>query len=132
MRRRRRRVLVPASSVWRDGVVGVCSLGKTVGCTTVAAALAWVVKAEAGVKTFLVEADESGGDLNSWWGLGMPRASAAMTGRIKSGMGMQAAAAASATAGGIGLVRAVCTASDGAGVEPMVRTWAQEVARLPQ
>ena len=128
-RRRRERVLEPGSSAWRGGVVGVCSVGKTAGCTTVAAALAWLMEVEAGVETFVVEADESGGDLNSWWGLGAPRASAAMTGRIKSGMKIGDAARASAAARGVGLVSAVCTSSDGAGVEPMVRTWVQQSRR---
>ena len=124
--RDKERTLQAAAAVWREGVVGVCSVGKARGCTVVAVTLAWLLETEAKVESFVVEADESGGDLNSWWGLGVPRASAAMTGRLKSGMGMREAARASASAAGLGLTRAVCTTSDGGGVEPMVRTWAQQ------
>lgn len=123
---RKRRRLQVSSPVWRDGVVGVCSVGKARGCTVVAVTLAWLLQTEAEADSVVVEADESGGDLNSWWGLGMPRASAAMTGRLKSGMEMQEAARSSASANGVGMVRVVCTSSDGAGVEPLVRTWAQQ------
>ena len=112
------------------GVVGVCGLGKVRGSTTVAAALAWLVDNETAATGYLVEADEAGGDLNCWWGLGTPRASAALTGRIKSGLGAVDAVEATALAGG--LVAAVCTSSDGGGVEPMARSWSRNLKRRGQ
>lgn len=125
MRRKGRRADAGSGVLQLRGVVAVCGLGKVRGCTTVAATLAWLIDKETAAKGYLVEADEAGGDINSWWGLGTPRASAALTGRIKSGLDAAGAVEATALAGG--LVAAVCTGSDGGGVEPMARSWSRNL-----
>jgi len=108
-------------------VVGVCSIGKTRGCTTVAVTVAWLIRSEGGCESYLVEADEHGGDLNSWWQLGAARSAAALTGRFKAGTPVLDAVAAAAAAGG--LVPVVCTGSDGASVEGLMRSWSRNTSK---
>ncbi len=103
-------------------VIGVCSLGKTRGCTTLAVVAAALAETESTAHAYVVEFDPAGGDLNAWWGLGAARAGAALTGHLKAGSDLGDALR--ATAAGGGALPVVSIGSDGGTtVESLKRVW---------